>query len=117
MNDPIHRDDVPMDLSQEIERQFAESHPGMKVVFVGDLPGELPPEVAERVAAIERLHMESLFNGACLDCGAKMPNWPETPEGMDDTWQPAPGWRLFTDMRTKEPSAWQCPACDTKDGE
>ena len=34
----IHRDDLPFDLVEKIEQQFAETHPGMKVCFAGDMP-------------------------------------------------------------------------------
>lgn len=116
MSDLIHRDDIPMDVVAEIEKQFAESHPGMKVVFAGDHAGELPPEMAAVMAEIEDRQMAMLAGGLCMDCGAAMPNWADFEK---EDWRPSPGWKHFTsgEGESSELVGFQCPACDAKESE
>ena len=52
---PVHRDDLDADVVKAIEEQFAESHPGMKVVFAGDTPGG-PTEEMQAIALKHRPH-------------------------------------------------------------
>lgn len=106
--DLIHRDDIPMDLMEEIERMF----PGKMVVCAGDQPGgAVPLEVKEAIAATTKKFEESLREGLCVDCGAKMPGYP--PHDWD-TWTLPDDWQLFTNMRGG-PQAFQCPRCDAED--
>jgi hypothetical protein len=108
----IHRDDMDYEDVAAIEAQFSELFPGMKVVFAGDNPAGLPPEIAEQMAAL-RLKMDhDLFHGLCRDCGAVMPNF--TDVGRED-WSLADGWRWFSDQATGEIAQWQCPECDAKE--
>lgn len=108
---PIHRDDIDASDMAEIEKLLAEQYPGMKIVCAGDAPGELPPDVAAMMQQVERAHMESLANGTCIDCGAKMPDY-DIERG---DWNPPEGWAWFYEHGTKNIAAWQCPACDAKD--
>lgn len=106
----IHRDDIPMELMQQIEAQF----PGMKVVCAGDEPaGALPEGLLEAAESLHRKHLLLLVEGRCLDCNEQMPGFPPTDW---DAWQLPDGWRYFTD-ENKQPMAFQCPACDAKEGE
>ena len=43
--EPIHRDDLPMDVAEEMVKKLQELHPGCKIVFMGDQPGGVPPEM------------------------------------------------------------------------
>ena len=108
---PVHRDDIPPELLEQIEGQF----PEMKVICVGDMPAgvEMPEEVKKALAEIEEKHSKSIQPGLCIDCGAKMENYPETPEGMDDAWKPAKGWSWFESG--DDIVAWQCPDCNKKE--
>jgi hypothetical protein len=105
-----HRDDLPPELLQTLEAAF----PGMQVVCAGDMPtnasGELPERMKEMLAAIEASHQKSIAYGLCIDCGSEMPGY----NIDDDDWQPAEGWRHFTQGEGDETEivAWQCPACD-----
>lgn len=109
---PLHRDDIDASDMAEIEKLLQEQFPGMKVVCAGDNPGELPPGVAKAMASIEESHMLSLVNGTCIDCGAQMPGYDQLD---NDDWKPADGWTWFVEHGTRNPTAWQCPACDAKD--
>ena len=105
---PTHRDDLEPEMIAKLEAEF----PGMKLVCMGDLPDDQVPEtVRELFEQVKMSHMESLVNGTCLDCGEKMPDFPDDAT-MPDDWQPAEGWRWFTKTGTDEITAFQCPACD-----
>lgn len=106
----IHRDDLPMELVSEIEKHFAETHPGMKVVFAGDAPGGVPDHVKNAIDALERRSVESLALGKCFYCGKQMEDYPE--EDFPDEWQPPEGWGLVSDIATHKPAGWECPDCD-----
>ncbi len=115
---PLHRDDLPMELAEAFVEAVQKEHPGVKVIFAGDAPGEIPQEIQDALMEMNQRNMESLVHGLCIDCGRKMENWPDDPaEGLGPGWQPADGWRLFTNSVTDEPSMWQCPECDAKEGE
>src|SRR5436309_6376234 len=100
----LHRDDLPMDVVEEIEAAFAKLHPGCKITFAGDHPGELPQELKEGLEEFERKMRSSLMEGRCTDCGIQMENWAGA--DMPDDWQPAKGWKFFTGP-DKAPMCWQ----------
>lgn len=105
----IHRDDIPMDVMEQIESQLHGLFPGFKVVCAGDIPSdELPAELGE----LHKAFVESIVNGLCIDCGEKMPNY--DPDNED--WQPEDGWQVLADMND-QPQCWQCPNCDAKENE
>lgn len=110
---PIHRDDVPMEVMEEFEKYIKEKFPGAKVTCAGDQPGELPPEVQEHMQAIEQLFQDSMLNGTCLDCGAQMPGY----NPLEDDWEPHPSWHYFKNTSDNTPMGWQCPACDAEERE
>ncbi len=102
-----HRDDLSPELLQNLEELF----PGMKIVCAGDLPDDkLPAEVLEQLAKIKENNLQSMAKGLCIDCGAKMPGYPELGEETPNDWSPAPGWTWFEE--DGEMCAWQCPACN-----
>ena len=112
----IHRDDMDMGDAEELVRHLQEEHPGLRVVFAGDVPdGQLPPAVREAAAQIEEAFQHSMLTGACLDCGAVMPNYPKPGEDMAADWQPAEGWKHFQMRGPDGLIAWQCPDCDAAD--
>ena len=106
---PAHRDDVPPELLEELQRRF----PGFKIVCVGDKPTNDPRDEGDE--AFERLQAamdKSLCEGLCLDCGKQMPGFPQTDEDWDE-FQPPKGWRDYKGF-DGEPSHWQCPECDQR---
>lgn len=106
----VHRDDLSPEMLAELEAAF----PGKRIRCAGDWPeGTAPPEIQQAFEALVARHRQSLAEGTCLDCGAKMPGFP--PEDWD-TWRPPAGWAWFEDSHG-EPTAWQCPTCDRRDGE
>lgn len=113
---PAHRDDIPLEAMQAFEAAMADQFPGFKVVCVGDIPGELPPEIQEKLEAIQILHARSFVEGRCIDCGRQMANPP--PDASDDAawdaWQPDEGWLHFTNG-AGEVTAFQCPECDSRE--
>ncbi len=110
---PIHRDDVPMEVMEEFEKFVQGRFPGMRVTCAGDQPGELPPEVQEHMNAIEQLFKDSMLNGTCLDCGAQMPDY----NPLDDNWEPHVDWHYFKNTSDNTPMGWQCPDCDAAERE
>lgn len=87
----IHRDDFPMDVSEGIIKKIQELHPGCKVVFAGDVPGEIDPKLQEQMDFLEFATWRSFHEGRCFDCQLKIPiNWP--PE--DENWNPD-GWHIY----------------------
>jgi len=110
----LHRDDIPMDDWAEIEAKLGEIFPGKKIVCVGDNPGTIPPEVQAAINAVAEAHESFVLEGLCIDCGARMEDYP--PDDWGD-WDLQEGWRYFIDMNTQKISAYQCPECDAQDGE
>lgn len=95
-----HRDDASDELLKTLEELF----PGFKIVFAGDLPEDQASDIKEILENLKDMHRQSLVNGECLDCGKKMPGWPEV--------KLAEGWNYFTELNEKEPTAFICPECD-----
>ena len=112
----IHRDDVPMDIMEAFEKDMAVKYPGMKVICAGDYPGELPDNVKESIKNLQEMHDRSMEEGLCIDCGEKMPGYPDDASVIwGSKWNPADGWKFLECIRTKRPVAWQCPECDGTD--
>lgn len=105
-----HRDDVPMDVVEHLERQFAESHPGKKVMFAGDHEQAIPPEVRAKIDEVARRTVESRENGTCFCC--RKP-WDGYDAWIADQKSPHPGWHLCWDVNG-EPSHIMCDACDER---
>jgi hypothetical protein len=115
----IHRDDVPLELVSEIERQMAEKFPGKKIVFVGDVPeNELPQGIKEAMEALDEHWKHCFVHGLCVDCAAKLPGiWPPPEEG---DWDLPDGWKVMYEglgeenggEEDAEPVGLICPRCD-----
>ena len=104
---PIHRDDIPFEVVEQIERELKELYPDKKLSFIGDT-GD-PQQIAEA----EELHRQfvergklSFKNGNCVDCGAIMPHYSE--EREDD-------WAHLEDEDGIF-MGWLCPTCHDPDG-
>ncbi len=106
---PAHRDDIPPEVIEEMERRF----PGMKIVCVGDRPvGSDPSEADEAIGKLEQDMARSLCEGVCLNCGKQMPGFPQCEEDWD-AWQPPKGWGWIEDS-DGNPMHWECPECHKK---
>lgn len=107
-----HCDDIPYEVVEKLEADLAAEHPGMKLLFAGDHPDLVPPElklILERMAdEQERLLREC----RCMDCHRQMENF--STAMTDDEWQRADGWKHFNDGNDQL-VGWQCPECDAKD--
>jgi hypothetical protein len=110
---PIHRDDLPMDVAEEVVESLQQQFPGFKVQFAGDAPGGLPPEVAEAMQKLKDQMDQSVLLGQCFDCGAQMPNYPKQGEPVPEDWEPATGWNYYSSG--DEIMHWICPTCDAAD--
>ena len=102
-----HRDDLSPEVLEQLQGMF----PGYSIRCAGDAPtGSLPEHVTAMMEALEQKHRQSIINGTCIDCESPMPGY--NPD--DDDWEPAEGWRWFTqgEGEDSEIVAWQCPACD-----
>lgn len=119
--EPLHRDDLPMDVAEQVVARIQEQFPGMRVVFAGDHPGDLPDGVKRAIESLNWKMSESMTRGICMDCGAAMEGYPaftKTPEGYADfpgDWRPQRGWRHFADTIGGKFSHWQCAECDRQE--
>jgi len=59
----IHRDDVPMDVAEELVTKLKELHPGMKVVFVGDVPTD--EQDNNKGVETAKVLSKAMKNGVC----------------------------------------------------
>lgn len=111
---PLHRDDLPMDIVEELTKQFQELSPGSQVRFLGDAPdGQVPKKVQEIMEKLQQKFEHDLMMGLCTDCGKAMPNFDKID---DEGWMPAEGWCVFNG-HDGELAAWQCPECnESEDG-
>lgn len=115
----LHRDDLPMELAEEVTRKLKELYPGMKVMFAGDCPDSaVLVRANQALEALQRKNEESLMNGTCIDCGRQMPGYStEWREDRGADWAPAEGWVWFSIPQTDEVVSWQCPECNALDEE
>lgn len=106
-NSAPHRDDLPFELVEAMEKKLAEEHPGQKLMFAGDHPDAVPDELLDAVAMFQSQVYERLQRGVCCQCGQKMDNfiWPPS-----ENWVPPMGWRVLVDPQ-RHPLAFVCPAC------
>ena len=117
----LRSSDVDPKFREAMEASLREQYPDAKIAFAGDMDmNDLPEEVRRQFEEIEYRHAHSIFTGTCLDCGAKMPGYPDTPaddatdEDIDkfqttlNGLKPVEGWRAFTDDADNL-DAWQCP--------
>jgi len=110
----VNRDDLDMDVAEEVTAKLGEMFPGMKVVFAGDVP-QLPPNVQHAVDALRERHLQLMLQGRCIDCERQMPGWEELMESDEDDAQWPQGWRTFTVLGSDELMGFQCPACDANE--
>jgi hypothetical protein len=104
----VHRDDVPMQLTEQVVAHMQEQFPGYKVRFAGDYPeGELPPEIIAAHAELEELFGRSLASGMCVRCKATISGYPNGSKTISESSAPR-GWKLFRDM-SGQPEFWECP--------
>jgi hypothetical protein len=109
---PIHRDDIPFEVIEEIERTLKEQHPGFKIICAGDTNDpELIAKAEEQHNRLIEIARLSQKNGTCVDCGAVMPDYPERCQ----TQELADGWAYLADPG-KQFMGWLCPACRDSDG-
>lgn len=105
----IHRDDIPLEVLEELQKK----HQVANVVCAGDAPGgRLPQEVRAYIEKVKADSVKSLSKCICFDCGAKITDY----RPGDDGWMPPEGWVVFHNVVDDEPMFWQCPGCDTGDG-
>ena len=104
---PLHRDDIPFEVVEQIEHSLREAYPDKKLVFAGDT------DDPETIARSERIHaklaergQESRRDGFCVDCWTAMPNYSN---------EPAEGWAHLEDQEGTF-MGWLCPMCCGPDG-
>lgn len=100
MEEP-RRDNIPMEVIEEMEKLF----PGVQIVFAGQNPELVTPEMEDKLKKVEERYRESLIKGICVDCGKQHPRpWP-----LEIL---AKGWGTFSDNVTGDIVAIQCPECE-----
>jgi hypothetical protein len=110
MGDGIHRDDVPFEDVEQIEKAMQERFPGFKVQFVGDTdPNKLP----------DGRMMDTFIEGQCFDCDKQIPcQWPPENEGDELP----KGWSMYwmkgimtIEVEGNELPVLICPECEDTD--
>lgn len=113
---PLHRDDVPPEVLEEIVAALQAEHPDCKIQFAGDSDDpKVQAKQQEILEQLDEISARSAATGCCVDCGAIMPGYPAQDAPFPDGWRPAKGWRHFTRIQDDEFTGWQCPDCDARD--
>lgn len=105
----IHRDDVPYEKIEEMERcaRMMTGDENAKILFLGDIPPkDLPQDVMDRLKEIEKINQESINRGFCVDCFQAMPIY----EPWLESWKADEGWVCLMD-HSEEPAGWLCEMC------
>jgi len=107
----LHRDDIPFEDMEEIEKALQEQHPGFKIQCVGD-SSEVPEHIKKMMEELEERMKEAICNGQCFECGKQLPcEWP-LPDGVEELPE---GWSIYSMMGTvdgeKIPTLI-CPECE-----
>lgn len=109
----LHRDDIPFQRAEEIEKQLKKQHPDSKVIFAGDT--DIPYDVR---VAIERAKMrmqETLILGSCLECEEIIDGYIDMME-KKEAFKLPDGWSMYTNGVDGEPSHLLCPKCSEETG-
>lgn len=109
----LHRDDVPFELAESLQKELQEKHPGAKVMFAGD-HDDLPEEVEVAIKVHEYKMATSLYTGTCLDCWDFMKGYLKAQKDRDLEYMIPDGWGLYRSGSTGEPSHYLCPKCEKK---
>ena len=112
---PLHRDDLPFGLAEEVVRKLQGEYPGAVIQFAGD-SSDMPSEVTIGLRTQEEQVAHSLMFGACVNCDIRMLGYPVIGDDCNKDWRPALGWCHFVDM-SDEIVGWQCPQCTGKENE
>ena len=105
----IHRDDIPFERVEEIERQVKQitGDENTRLIFPGDMPKkDMPQDVLDRIEEIERINEESINRGFCVDCFQAMPIYAP----WEEKWKPDEGWTCLMGV-DEEPAGWLCEMC------
>lgn len=110
----VHRDDLPIDVAEQVVSAIQNEFPDHKVVFAGDLPA-----TAENAAEVERVMgyiADCGERGVCYGCETPIPNIPQTDDPA--AWE---AWRIPEDwvclsfgLGEDSPIGFLCPACEDK---
>ncbi len=104
----LHRDDLPMEVAEGMIEAIQKLHPDCKVVFAGDVPGEIDPAVQDAIDLLEYATWRSFSEGRCFDCQTKIPiPWP--PEEED--WKEPDDWNIYVEGNFPCPMII-CPDCE-----
>jgi hypothetical protein len=110
----LHRDDVPMEVAEQIGRVLTEKFPGETLVFPGDIPEGPEREFAERaVARTDDMIRERFRRGQCFICGAQYGgSYPPISDAALNAWDQS-GWCVLGDGARPRapPDRVACPAC------
>jgi len=128
----IHRDDLDLDVVEQLERYMEERYPGSKLIFSGDIPEDERDEehvqkYAMQAEMIDAKMALSRNFGYCNDCGLKMDGFPKVTLYPDDpkkwnddceqymTQKFSEGWGYTTSYKTGQLLCFICPECHMHD--
>jgi len=119
-NPELHRDDIPMELAENLVEHLKDIHsekgkPPLKVRFIGDLTDEEKSELPDLMEIQKKLYkhlVECFTKGVCHICGVKFPG--EWPPNNDENWD-LQGWIYYDSENEKDPPLLVCPKCEKRD--
>jgi hypothetical protein len=112
---PLHRDDIDMDIAEEITYKLSEMFPGFKIAFAGDVPEAEGDEVNENVELLNKKFEDSLNKGICFDCGRQMDKVPQNEKEIEQ--KRKEGWGTLGSFGDDTITAWICPKCENEEWE
>jgi len=118
----LHRDDVPMDIAEDLVAKLKEvgeemtGHP-VKVIFAGDMTDEqrakVPPSMIESMQKLHDQLWKEFGKGLCHVCKTQYPGeWP--PPENDAEWEQC-HWAYYDNDSEESPPLIVCPKCEKMD--
>lgn len=114
MTQPLRKEDLPDDVRKEIEDKLMKENPGFEIKYAGDVDeSEWSPGLIARSDQLFASFRDSITEGVCAECGAKIPGiYP--PAENDEDWPPE-GWVAAVNIADGSPMFLVCPECDEDD--
>lgn len=109
----LHRDDIPMDVAEEIVAMLKKAHPGYEVVFAGDTPESYQQAMAPASQRFTDAVCRAFADGCCFYCGKAMQGIPDEADELAWVdWKPPQDWGFISIGPSDDsPIIIECPDC------